>query len=500
MQPEFTSNRVESRDILLLAGYLLFCFAFISMINCVSLTFPIPWPDEASFLWQAIAVQEHNQLFAPQINAERDVMWMPPGYAIVMGLIFKLTGFSLPLARSMSALFVILAFGTFLLVFRRHKAAPWLLVLVGLFLLSSRVILAGNFARMESLMMLQVFVGVLLIVRGNWYSGLALVALSPMVHPNGLHFCLPVGVLFLWHLYRRDKALLPGAMDVLYIGCVVAVWLGYAWYVSNHWSDFVSDMQFQADAKNKLWTLYGGLTGQMRKLHNLFTLAVLLPSLIFLRSDFSRFLILIAISLLSLNIVSIGLSYAVFEAAAMLVSSMLCVVLLVELVGRRWQDARILQVVAAASVFLLVGLQLHWGYLEKQIGDPASLAFEDVKADTHNEWMSEEESATVSEYLLSLPASTGDPLTVMFLPSADGLLLNEFRSNDTRFVAHVFHKQKADIIIHHEHPAIPNRLRRLIEMILVSQTMGGDSDYSRRELYLKNENIRWTAYEATGAK
>lgn len=500
MQPGLTPIQFQPRDVLLVSGYLLFSAVFLWMISCVSLTFPTPWPDESSFLWQAIAVQEHNQLFAPQLSAERDIMWMPPGYAVVMGVIFKLTGFTLPLARSISAGFVILSFGTVLLAFMRHKAAPWLLVLTGFFLLSSRVVLAGNFARMESLMMLQVFLGLLLITRGKWYPGLSLIALSPLVHPNGFHFCLPAAVWFLWHLLRRDRTLWPAPTDLLCIAIVLAAWGSYAWYVANHWADFVADMQFQAEAKNKLWRLYGGFTGQLGKVHNLFSIAILIPSLLLLRSSTSRFLILLSLSLLSLNIVSIGLTYAIFEAAAMLVSSILCILLLLDLVGRVNPGrvnpgSGVVQVIAAAATLSLVALQLHWGYLDNRPGDPAALAVEDVKADTTTPWITDEERNAVSDYLTSLPKSEASPITVMFLPSADGLVLNELRSSNTVFVTQTLQQRKVDIIIHHEHPAITARVSRLLQMLLMYQVqLLEGADFTTHEIFVKDKNTRWTAY------
>src|SRR5438105_2633552 len=63
------------------------------------LTMPVPWPDESAFLWQAIAVQRTNSLFAPELNALREVFWMPPGYMIAVGALFKITGASLVAAR-----------------------------------------------------------------------------------------------------------------------------------------------------------------------------------------------------------------------------------------------------------------------------------------------------------------------------------------------------------------------------------------------------------------
>ena len=81
--------------------------AYLWVHRQAGLTFPVPWPDEGTLLWQALAVARDNTLFAPQINPERHVMWMPPGYMIVQGLVFKLTDFSLTWARMLSASYLL---------------------------------------------------------------------------------------------------------------------------------------------------------------------------------------------------------------------------------------------------------------------------------------------------------------------------------------------------------------------------------------------------------
>ena len=74
------------------------------------LNFPTPWPDEAHFLWQAAAVSDANSLLAYELDREREIFWMPPGYMILQGLVFKITGISLIAARWTSFVFVTLTF------------------------------------------------------------------------------------------------------------------------------------------------------------------------------------------------------------------------------------------------------------------------------------------------------------------------------------------------------------------------------------------------------
>ena len=109
---------------------------------------PIPWPDEASLLWQAIAVQRETTLFAPQLRDYAHVLWMPPGYMWVTGLAFKLSGFSLEIARWLSALFVAGGGAALAAVFWRTRHPFAGLLLLAVFLWSPIAVLVGNVARM----------------------------------------------------------------------------------------------------------------------------------------------------------------------------------------------------------------------------------------------------------------------------------------------------------------------------------------------------------------
>src|SRR5512142_1064509 len=82
------------------------CAAYLFRRHQVDLRFPVPWPDEGSFLWQALAFRDRFSLFAPEVNPEREALWMPRGFMVLEGLFFAAVPFSLSAARSLSALFV----------------------------------------------------------------------------------------------------------------------------------------------------------------------------------------------------------------------------------------------------------------------------------------------------------------------------------------------------------------------------------------------------------
>ena len=51
--------------------------------------FPIPWNDETAFISQAFALSTDNTLYVWGLNQERTVMWMPPGYMILLSIFYK---------------------------------------------------------------------------------------------------------------------------------------------------------------------------------------------------------------------------------------------------------------------------------------------------------------------------------------------------------------------------------------------------------------------------
>jgi hypothetical protein len=212
---------------------------------------PVPWPDEASFLWQAIAVQRGNTLFAPQLRDFAHVLWMPPGYMAVTGFAFKLVGFSLETARWLSALFVAAGGVALAAVFRRTRHPFASLLFLAVFLLSPIAVLVANVARMEGLLFALACAALLALQRGWLFAGLALAALLPLVHPIGAFFAGGAGAHVLLAARRDPERRRPRAVEWIALALACAAWAAYAGYVAQHFEQFRADMRFQFGQKTE---------------------------------------------------------------------------------------------------------------------------------------------------------------------------------------------------------------------------------------------------------
>ncbi len=244
-----TINRLESGSTLWLVLLLLVLSAYVYLHIKADSIMPLPWIDESHFLWQAVGFSEHESLFAPELNPHRTIFWMPPGYFLVMGLVFKVVGVSLEAGRAVSLSAMLLA--TILLFVMIRPFGPRLLNLcIGAgYFLSLPSIRAGNVARMDALLWLLIVAGFFLILRQRKLLGLCVMALSLLVHPNGVYFlafAAPLCLYDSWHDGWKWKLKLA---DVIAAGVVLTAWVAYLVYVNAHWVEFQSDMGFQLSRK-----------------------------------------------------------------------------------------------------------------------------------------------------------------------------------------------------------------------------------------------------------
>lgn len=209
--------------------------------------FPIPWNDETAFIAQAFEFSRSGSFFVWGLNQERLLMWMPPGYMLLLAGVYTLFGYSFELSRWVSCLLYLGAFGVGLAIVRAHLWG-WrlnLALLLGLLaFLSPYSLVISNIARMESLYSL-IFLGSLLAaLRGKPALGLALVLLAATVHYNAVYFLLPYAVLVLWTLLRRETLSIgPGELLALVVAGLALA--GYGLFVIKHLDGFWQDMRFQ---------------------------------------------------------------------------------------------------------------------------------------------------------------------------------------------------------------------------------------------------------------
>jgi len=101
---------------------------------------------------------------------------------------------------------------------------------------------------MEALLISFAILGFILLNEQSQLIGLALLAATPLLHPNGVYF-LAAGAL--WVLTSRRSIRLAEA-EIVAFGVVILLWLSYGVYVFAHWDDFRSDMMFQLARKSEL--------------------------------------------------------------------------------------------------------------------------------------------------------------------------------------------------------------------------------------------------------
>lgn len=229
--------------------------------------FPIPWPDETLFISPAHAFSTDGTFFVDALNAERVVMWMPPGYMLLLAGVFDVFGYSFDTARWVST--VCWLAGVLLgLVLIRQLELPrrylwWALAGTVLTFLSPYLLANSNIARMEALYTALFLASLFAMVKGRPGVGLALVLASAVVHFNAVYMLLPYAVLVLWIIFSRQPLVLR-ASELLALLLAFAVLAAYALMVAANLNGFIEDMTFQFRFKHSLGPTMGGATGWLK--------------------------------------------------------------------------------------------------------------------------------------------------------------------------------------------------------------------------------------------
>jgi len=229
---------------IIFASFIVLLYALLWHIS--SFHFPVPWIDEAHFLWQSINFAEENTLLAPQLNSDRDIMWMPPGFMVFYGIVFKAVPFSLQAARVIVLTTTILSIILLLKIISKNSRL-WVAATAGcLFFLGPPFIFLGNMARMESLLLLIVIGGYFFLQQKKAHLASALFLISPLIHPNGLFF-LVGGCLHSILIWKQNN--IKNNMKFLVLVFPLVLWSLYIFYIISNWEGFISDMNYQFSRK-----------------------------------------------------------------------------------------------------------------------------------------------------------------------------------------------------------------------------------------------------------
>jgi hypothetical protein len=227
----------------------LIVLSLVTLHLILGMNFPLTQADEGSFLFPSVAFADHFQFYTRSLLIRSDPLWMPPGYYVIAGLILNLVDiFALsPLfvVRFLSLMFVaasvVLIFHSFRLV--RVSSATAILC-IGLSALLPPIVCIANLGRMEALLLMLFTLSLLQYFRGKFWSWIGIVALAPLIHPNGfwlIFAALPKVIL----MSRRQSIKRPDMGDI-WIFAIFIFWMAYLWYIRHNWSEFwiQMDMQF----------------------------------------------------------------------------------------------------------------------------------------------------------------------------------------------------------------------------------------------------------------
>lgn len=455
-------------------------------------TLPAPWPDEAHFLWQSTAFAEHGTLFAPELNSYRDILWQPPGYFVLTGAVFEVFGADLWVARFASLIFLLCGLAVFWLILRRF-VLPWpVYLLSGLFWTGSNFVACGNVARMEAPLIAFGLLGIYFLLRNRSITGLAILAITPLIHPNGLFF-IAGGILIL--LLNRDDStgsrLSPNRFGILACVLALGLWLWYAVYVAGHWDSFVHDMQFQFARKGqRSWV------SELYSQDSVRFIVYFLPGLIWSIVGKRQFrpLPALAFSLWLLWVAGGEMWYRVFYLLAVLIAQILLIALAcsaadnLKLLDGKWR--RYLLAAVVGVFLLLTNLRFH--NIERVWNLNQSLSFCDMTPQLNFPYNEPVDISIVSDKVRKL--AIGGTTTIELVPSADAFLFTQLRDDGYQFSIPLFCKRTPDILIYHDSPTLPAKFRVLWQEGLT--TRGIDTITSPEFLIHENATgekwyVRW---------
>jgi hypothetical protein len=391
-------------------------------------TLPAPWGDEAFFVWQARAFERWNNFAAPELDASRPILLLPFIYQSMLGLAFKIFGYSLGLARGVSLVFTIAGF-VLLATGANRRAAPIAgLVLIGAFMMNGHFVAIANNARMEALLFAVICGAMLLMQHGRMWIALAVLAFSPMIHPNGVLFLVPALVYAIAaHKVHRTR---PSRTALIIFAAAALAWLANGLYAVSYWPGLMHDIAYrfsETTTATSGWSQFGGWHAVV--------LALIVAAGVFgaVRKIRIGYLITFAIGSWLMHRVRIEQWYEVFGTLTYLLLSLAVLEIATQVLptlktrfgsAPRWA-------VAPVALVALLGLHLVTGRIPGPKGYLEDLDVNGMHVAGSVSYFTPEDRTALETYFRANEA--GGAKTFEMYPWGDTLLIGDFENSGMRF-------------------------------------------------------------------
>jgi len=448
---------------------------------------PTPWPDESHFLWQAEAVADHLGLHTVELNPDRSVFWMPPGYMYLVGLVFFVFGAKLAVARTLSLVLLLVAFGSTAALLRRRTLPLLSLLFCGVVLMHPSFVAVGNVARPEALLLAVVCGGYLLWFSRHRHQGLAVLLLGPLVHPNGLFFLPPVLLMAAFDPTIRKQLRSIKLSGLIVLLVVLLFWLAYVIWVVANWGDFTHDIGFQIARKagRDIWS-------SIFSPYSMLMLLLSLTLLIYGSIERLRSAALLAIAVPSWIIAKYGheMWYEPWEHLAVLLILTALLHQAYYALTTRWQPRVRFAGNALFTVFAVFVLFFahRSGSILRLSRYPTDQQWKSMSYQTDIPYLTATDCVAVDSAIQARSWPERPP-RVVFLPRADCFLYPDSVLDRLKTIDPLFHKAPADLLVVHESRYLPHIWSGFIERDL--KAMGRDSLRSSELVRKRDSTELW---------
>lgn len=228
-------------------GITFYLLTILIILHGLGFNFPIPWDDEPSFIFQAIAFAENNSLFTNILSDSKTIMWMQPGYILLHGLIYKLFGYSFELSRMISWVFYIMSIILFYNLIRKSSNYFLSYFALLIFLLPSGLAI-GNVARMDVMILFLYLLSIQFLIEKKYILLISMIIIGLLTHFNTIYLLIALSIIFIYDYFENNKIATflyasKTSYVILFLSIILLVL--YLVFIYLNFSDYQSDMAYQ---------------------------------------------------------------------------------------------------------------------------------------------------------------------------------------------------------------------------------------------------------------